>query len=114
MHHTFGEPRRHTFSLLSNPIPRLLLKSAILMPSAKKDDVNIVQIESEGYNKEKVLFSLMYQIILENIFNEHDAREDECKHFYIDDACLVRVGADLLGNAESDTVLLHDYYILPR
>ena len=68
---------------VSNPIPRLLIKSAILMPSAKKDDVNIVQIESEGYNKEKVLFSLMYQIILENIFNEHDAREDECKHFYI-------------------------------
>ena len=25
---------------------------------------------------------------------------------FIDDACLVRVGADLLGNAESDTVLL--------
>merc|ERR1711972_441181 len=28
--------------------------SAILMPTAKKDEVNIVEIESEGYNKEKV------------------------------------------------------------
>ena len=25
------------------------------MPTAKKDEVNIVEIESEGYNKEKVL-----------------------------------------------------------
>ena len=33
---------------------RLLIKSAILMPSAKKDEVTVVQIESEGYNKEKV------------------------------------------------------------
>ena len=24
------------------------------MPAAKKDDINIVQIESEGYNQEKV------------------------------------------------------------
>ena len=69
MHHTFGETRRHTFSLLSNSIPRLLIKSAILMPSAKKDDVNIVQIESEGYNKEKVLFLLLYQIILTFLMN---------------------------------------------
>ena len=60
MHHTFGETRRHNFSLLSNPIPRLLIKSAILMPSAKKDDVNIVQIESEGYNKEKVKKTTLY------------------------------------------------------
>ena len=35
---------------------RLLIKSAILLPTAKQDEVNIVQIESEGYNKEKVLF----------------------------------------------------------
>ena len=34
---------------------RLLIKSAILLPTAKQDEVNIVQIESEGYNKEKVL-----------------------------------------------------------
>ena len=33
---------------------RLLIKSAILMPTAKKDDIIVVQIESEGYNKEKV------------------------------------------------------------
>jgi len=36
------------------PSHKLLIKSAILMPTAKKDEVNIVQIESEGYNKEKV------------------------------------------------------------
>merc|ERR1712098_211666 len=35
-------------------VHKLLIKSAILMPSAKKDDINIVQIETEGYNKEKV------------------------------------------------------------
>jgi len=36
------------------PTHKLLIKSAILMPTAKKDEVNIVEIESEGYNKEKV------------------------------------------------------------
>merc|ERR1712200_284359 len=36
------------------PTHKLLIKSAILMPTAKKDEVNIVQIGSEGYNKEKV------------------------------------------------------------
>ena len=35
-------------------ILRLLIKSAILMPTAKKDDIIVVEIESEGYNKEKV------------------------------------------------------------
>merc|ERR1712215_114260 len=30
-------------------------KSAILMPSAKKDEVTVVQIESDGYNKQKVV-----------------------------------------------------------
>jgi hypothetical protein len=34
---------------------RLLIKTAILMPSAKKDEMTIVQIETEGYNREKVL-----------------------------------------------------------
>ena len=43
-------------TLCPNFACRLLIKSAILMPTAKKDEVNIVQIESEGYNKEKVLF----------------------------------------------------------
>eukprot|EP00092_Neocalanus_flemingeri_P012145 GFUD01013093.1.p1 GENE.GFUD01013093.1~~GFUD01013093.1.p1 ORF type:complete len:175 (-),score=33.30 GFUD01013093.1:10-534(-) len=38
-----------------NPGHRLLIKSAILMPSAKKDEVTIVQIESEGYNKKTVI-----------------------------------------------------------
>eukprot|EP00092_Neocalanus_flemingeri_P012151 GFUD01013099.1.p1 GENE.GFUD01013099.1~~GFUD01013099.1.p1 ORF type:complete len:221 (-),score=56.48 GFUD01013099.1:67-729(-) len=37
------------------PGHRLLIKSAILMPSAKKDEVTIVQIESEGYNKKAVI-----------------------------------------------------------
>merc|ERR1712181_144530 len=38
----------------AKPVHKLLIKSAILMPSAKKDDINIVEIESEGYNQEKV------------------------------------------------------------
>merc|ERR1712142_58884 len=33
---------------------RLLIKSAILMPTAKKDEVTVVQIESEGYKQEKL------------------------------------------------------------
>merc|ERR1711862_805374 len=37
------------------PGHRLLIKSAILMGSAKTDEVTIVQIESEGYNKQKVV-----------------------------------------------------------
>merc|ERR1719308_224388 len=37
------------------PGHKLLIKSAILMPSAKADEVTIVQIESEGYNKQKVV-----------------------------------------------------------
>jgi len=36
------------------PGHRLLVKTAILMPSAKKDEVTIVQIQGEGYNKAKV------------------------------------------------------------
>merc|ERR1712183_974114 len=37
------------------PGHRLLIKSAILMPTAKKDEVTVIQIESEGYNKQKVI-----------------------------------------------------------
>jgi len=37
------------------PGHRLLIKSCILMPTAKKDEVTVVQIESEGYNKQKVV-----------------------------------------------------------
>ena len=33
---------------------RLLIKNAILMPTAKKDEVTVVQIESEGYKQEKL------------------------------------------------------------
>merc|ERR1711874_440206 len=36
------------------PSHRLLIKTAVLMPSAKKDEVTVVQIESEGYNKQTV------------------------------------------------------------
>ena len=37
------------------PSHRLLIKTAILMPTAKKDEVTVVEIESEGYNKQKVI-----------------------------------------------------------
>merc|ERR1712002_188699 len=37
------------------PGHRLLIEAAVLMPSAKEDEVTIVQIESEGYKKEKVV-----------------------------------------------------------
>jgi len=37
------------------PGHRLLLKNAVLMPEAKKDDVCIIQVESEGYNETKVI-----------------------------------------------------------
>merc|ERR1712193_255609 len=36
------------------PSHRLLIKTAVLMPTAKKDEVTVVQIESEGYNKQTV------------------------------------------------------------
>jgi len=36
------------------PGHRLLIKTAILMPNAKKDEVTVVQIDGEGYNKQKV------------------------------------------------------------
>merc|ERR1712179_739708 len=37
------------------PSHRLLVKMAILMPTAKKDEVSIIQVESEGFNKQKVM-----------------------------------------------------------
>merc|ERR1712098_781916 len=37
---------------------RLLIKTAILMPEAKKDEVTIVEIESEGYNKKQVILPI--------------------------------------------------------
>merc|ERR1712096_1206 len=42
-------------ALRVKPGHRLLIKSAILMPTAKKDEVTVIQIESEGYNKQKVI-----------------------------------------------------------
>ena len=36
------------------PGHRLLLKSAVLMPSAKAGEVSVVQVETEGYNNSKV------------------------------------------------------------
>ena len=43
------------------PSHRLLIKTAILMPEAKQDEVVIVEVESEGYNKKQVrdLFELV-------------------------------------------------------
>lgn len=37
------------------PGHRLLIKNAILMPEAKKDEVTVLQIECDGYNKKKVV-----------------------------------------------------------
>ena len=37
------------------PGHRLLIKNAVLMPDARKDDVCIIQVESEGYNMTKVI-----------------------------------------------------------
>jgi len=41
------------------PGHRLLIKTAILMPDAKKDEITIVQIESEGYNKKQVTLPIV-------------------------------------------------------
>merc|ERR1719319_419417 len=37
-----------------NSTHRILIKNAILLPDAKKDEVTILQIECDGYNKKKV------------------------------------------------------------
>ena len=39
------------------PSHRLLIKTAILSPSAKKDEVTVVEIETEGYKEKKVRFN---------------------------------------------------------
>merc|ERR1712215_245636 len=41
------------------PSHRLLIKTAVLMPEAKQDEVTIVQIESEGYNKKQVVMPIV-------------------------------------------------------
>ena len=43
---------------------RLLIKSAVLMPSAKDGEVTVVQVEAEGYNKQKVNISRVILIVL--------------------------------------------------
>merc|ERR1712098_753537 len=41
------------------PGHRLLIKTAVLMPEAKQDEVTIFQIESEGYNKKQVVMPIV-------------------------------------------------------
>ena len=41
------------------PSHRLLIKSAILMPTAKKDEVTVIEIESEGYKNQKVIIQIL-------------------------------------------------------
>ena len=48
------EPAKEDKGRQVKPSHRLFIKTAILMPSAKKDEVTVVEIESEGYNKQKV------------------------------------------------------------
>ena len=42
------------------PKKGLLIKTAVLMPTAVKDEENVVKIELEGYNKQKVILTLFY------------------------------------------------------
>ena len=49
------------------PSHRLLIKTAVLMPSAKKDEVTVVQIESEGYNKQTVSTVLVLELQSSNV-----------------------------------------------
>ena len=57
------------------PSHRLLIKTAILMPTAKKDEVTVVEIESEGFNKQKVglISQLVFSMIVE-LLNSHFTR----------------------------------------
>ena len=48
------EMEKEKEGLKVKPSHRLLIKTAVLMPTAKKDEVTVVQIESEGYNKQQV------------------------------------------------------------
>merc|ERR1712096_303951 len=54
-----GEEEGEKEALMVKPGHRLLIKSAILMPTAKKDEVTVIQIESEGYNKQKVIVPIV-------------------------------------------------------
>ena len=42
-------------SVWVTPEHRLLIKKAMLMPSATADEVSLIQVETEGYNKTKVV-----------------------------------------------------------
>merc|ERR1712098_818041 len=41
------------------PDHRLLIKTAVLMPEAKKDEITIVQIESKGYDNKQVTLPIV-------------------------------------------------------
>ena len=47
------------------PSHRLFIETAFLMPTAKKDEVTVVEIESEGFNKQKV--GLISQLVKESV-----------------------------------------------
>ena len=41
------------------PGHRLLIKNSILMPNATKDEVSIIELETEGYNKTKIVVPIV-------------------------------------------------------
>jgi len=49
------DPEDEDFDPACKPNHRLLIKSAILHPDAKKDEVTMLQVETTGYKKEKVV-----------------------------------------------------------
>ena len=57
------------------PSHRLFIETAFLMPTAKKDEVTVVEIESEGFNKQKVglISQLVFSMIVE-LLNSHFTR----------------------------------------
>ena len=60
------KPKNEDESEELKPSHRLLIKNAILMPEAEKDDVNVVQIECEGYNKKKVFLRITVKLRFSN------------------------------------------------
>ena len=57
------------------PSHLLFIETAFLMPTAKKDEVTVVEIESEGFNKQKVglISQLVFSMIVE-LLNSHFTR----------------------------------------
>ena len=41
------------------PGHRLLIKNSVLMPTATKDEVSIIELETEGYNKTKIVVPIV-------------------------------------------------------